>query len=384
MIEKLKKYFTTISKVCVLEQVTFENNTVFNYVEVSLFRGNLRFKNQVAFLNLEEFNRLNKNKLPVVFTLNGLNVISKIKPSNLESFKNNEFVFTQYSIQSDQCFSIARNESISEVIEFLVSQNYPLVDICVGSFNILKYKELINLTDHFPLPHSFTQHESIEYSFEKEEPSYYPEISIGQEQLQSNFICSLLAGLDYLIHKQHSDEDTPFSFHRKESVYSKLFPVATLAMISVLLVGLIGNYSYQFHLSKKYHDSELEAFILNEKQTKLQILQQEIQEKTRVINQSGLNSNHTFSEYADVLALLIPEGVSFNSLTINPVLKKLKNNKKVQLQVNIVHISGEVNNIETLNNYLMKIERNKLFKNAKIVLFTAANNLFEFELEIEI
>ena len=139
MIEKLKKYFTTISKVCVLEQITFENNTVFNYVEVSLFRGNLRFKNQGAFLNLEEFNRLNKNKLPVVFTLNGLIVISKINPSNLETFENNEFVFTQYSIQSDQWFSIARDESISEVIEFLVSQNYPLVDICVGSFNILKY-----------------------------------------------------------------------------------------------------------------------------------------------------------------------------------------------------------------------------------------------------
>ena len=154
----------------------------------------------------------------------------------------------------------------------------------------------------------------------------------------------------------------------KKNYYAKLLPKVTGIIVALILIALTGNFMYQSHLTKKYQDSELEATVLLDQRTLLEKLKQEIKEKTKVFNQTGLSSRHTNAEYLDVLASLIQKQVVLNSLNINPVLKELKNNEKVQREIKTIRITGESDEIETLNNYLLKIEEHILFRSAKIVL----------------
>lgn len=385
MINQVKKYFSTVSKVCVLEHITFESKTEYNYVELSIKKGNLTIHRQETFLNLTSFKKLNSKKLPVILNVNGVNILTKVNPTNMDTFENDNFIFSAYTMEANTYYSIVRKSAIADSIDYLNKNNYLLVDICVGAFNIVRYKELIHLNNQPSLPHVFeTVNNQINYSFEREDSFLYQKVKVGEQEVPTNLISPLVTGLDYLLNGQHKKDKLEFLANREESVYAKLLPVISLYFIGILFVALVGNYFYQSHLSKKYQDSELEATFLEERRMQLQTLQQDIQEKRRIFNQSGLATNHGYAEYSDVLASLMPKRLSLNSLSISPILKELKNDKKVELESDKIWLSGEVNELETLNEYLIKIEQHELFKKAKIVVFNKVKMHSEFELEIEI
>ena len=202
--------------------------------------------------------------------------------------------------------------------------------------------------------------------------------------MPTNLLSPLATGLDYLLNTQFDDRDNNFSFNRKESVFAKLTSLTLVFFVTILLVSLLANYTYQNHLSNKYQDSEYKASILEDKKNRIESLKQEIQEKERIFNDYGLSSNHQFAEYIDKIASLRPKKLILESLNINPLKKEMKEGKKTELSTNIISLSGTVIDIEILNEYLIAIESHDLFNKAKIVKFAQEPSSAQFELEIEI
>ena len=77
MIQRIKTYFSSISKVCVLEQITFDDKTLYSYIEVSLVKEELTFKNQQSFSNISEFKKLN-SRSRLASTSNEYLILAKV------------------------------------------------------------------------------------------------------------------------------------------------------------------------------------------------------------------------------------------------------------------------------------------------------------------
>jgi Tfp pilus assembly protein PilN len=384
MLETIKKYFTSISKVCVLEQITFEGKIEYNYVELSAVKNELKILKQETILNIESFKKLNSNNLPVILNVNGFNTLTKVNPSNLEAFENEKFIFNCSIIDDNTYYNIVRRDSISDTLNYLENNSYLIVDICVGAFNIKKYQDLF-IKNINPEPHSFKlENDLLYYSFERKDKFIYKKINIGENELPTNLMSPLTTGLDYLLNTQFNKNTNDFSFSRIESVFSKHLKTTLIIFVGVLLTSLFTNYFYQNHLSNKYKDSEYKSAVLEEKKSQIEILESSIQEKERVFNEYGLSSDLQFAEYLDVLAYLLPNKVGLNSLAINPLKKEMKDGKKIKLISNKIFISGTVDEIETLNKYLIKIESHALFNRAKIVVFTQETSFAKFKLEVAI
>ena len=385
MIEKAKKYFNTLSKICVLEHITFESKTAFYYVELSLRNDDFKVLRNESFYNLSEFKKLNKNKLPVVLSVNGIELLNKINTNSIDSFSDEDFIVSQYDIEENSYFSTVRKDSLEETFSFLNTNNYLIMTVQVGAFNILKYSLALSVSSDYSLPHIFNkQDEVFIYDFKSDEQIFYSRIEIEQKEIETNFLSPIATGLDFLLRKQFQYDNELDLKNKEESLYLKLIKPSLITIVGLFILLLSINYFYQVYLSKKYEDSEIESKFLTSQKEKLERLQLEVNQKEKVFDEVGIYEGKRFAQYADIIASLVPKNIILNELLISPLEKKLKNNIPVEIAKDFIMVSGEVDDIETLNDFLMKIETNSLFKKAKITEFKQVKLSSEFSLEIEI
>lgn len=383
MLERIKKYFTSLSKIAILEQVCYEGFVEYNYVVVTLKQNELSVVFKEKFNSLEQLSSKVQKNIPIVLQVNGLGVLTKTNPTNLEMFENGEFYLTQNEIENNEYVSIVRKSEISDVIEFVKELKIIVVDIVVGAFNIKFYEDAFDLISSTN-PHDFeTKNDLIDYSFDSEKRNNFSNITIGNTLIGSDKLSSVTSGLNYLINSQFQSNEE-FETERRESVFAKLNPVVALSILGFLILGFSASALYSNYLSKKYNISENKMALIQQKEKRLNSLKKEIANKNRIFELYGMNSNHQYSEYLDVLASLIPKGISLNSLSFNPLTKELKNNKNIEILKNKILVSGDVQNVDVLNDYIVEIEKHELYKKAKIVIFKKLKSNAIFELEIEV
>lgn len=382
MIEKIKKYFNTISKILVLEQVNYEQETEYNLSELSLRKGNFKIHHTHSFKNLGDLKKLNKNKLPVLLLINGRMVLTKTNPSSLDSFSEEQFYLTEFTNVDNTYYSIARKDIADDCVTYLEETNVILLDVFVGPLNAIHYFETQSESlMHIP-PFDFSKIEGkYSYSFEGEKRFLFPKIQLEEFEVGSNFIPSIYSGIEYLAQKQHTVQINP---NKTEAVFSQLIKPFLLVVFGLYLVVLSVNFFYQNYLSEKYENSELESEFLLAQQDKLASLEFELVQKQKVLNKVGISSDNTLSKYLDQLALMIPKDMVLNKLSIHPINKKLKNNKALQIRTNFILTEGKVNNVDTLNELIMRIEKHKDFKSAKIISFDKIDVFSKFKLEVKI
>ena len=246
MIEKAKKYFNTLSKICVLEHITFESKTAFYYVELSLRNDDFKVLRNESFYNLSEFKKLNKNKLPVVLSVNGIELLNKINTNSIDSFSDEDFIVSQYDIEENSYFSTVRKDSLEETFSFLNTNNYLIMTVQVGAFNILKYSLALSVSSDYSLPHIFNkQDEVFIYDFKSDEQIFYSRIEIEQKEIETNFLSPIATGLDFLLRKQFQYDNELDLKNKEESLYLKLIKPSLITIVGLFILLLSINYFYQ-------------------------------------------------------------------------------------------------------------------------------------------
>ena len=385
MLKKVLHKFTTINKLCIVEQLYLENEVVFRYTELSLKKEELKVIKNEVLNDLKELKPLLKVSLPILVLFNGTKVLTKINSQTNNTFETTDFRTTSYSIEDNNYTCILRSEDSENLIQFLKEEKKLIIDIVIGAFNILKYKDAIpNLGSDYS-PHNFnTENNKASYSFNKENslPSYF---FIGDKRINTSFLSSVCSGLDYFINTQNLvSEDETIQFDRNESAFLKILPTITIAILGILFLILGINYLYLNNLNNKYQDSEYKLELVNSKNNEINKLTKELTKKRKILSQFGISSTNQLHSYLDIIGTLVPKEIIINRLNISPITKELKNDKKIQLDSKTIQVIGEVDKLENLNTFIKKIENNSLFESVKIVKFEHIKNIAVFEIAVTI
>ena len=185
------------------------------------------------------------------------------------------------------------------------------------------------------------------------------------------------------------DDIIKFDFEyaeRDEYFYKKAFTVLGGIVLIFFFVILLGNYFLFDHFNKK--SSRLSAELIQNKSSmaRLKILQEELKKKEEFIQSQGLLASSRSSYYFDRMVACMPEKIMLTSMQYQPLIKKLKEGSRPEINFFLIKISGKASNSAYLNDWMKKIKREDWVSNVQTLRFSQESLRVsgEFDISVEI
>lgn len=392
-----------ISKILICEVVLNENN------ELVLNCYNFQLKNNKLFYDPKEFisinilenniSKLNKKNPCYIFISNDL-LITKEFEINLNEVSYNDnsklsflgknindfSIFYNY-INNKIFISAIRKEKLNNIIDFF-NKNKILISSIVPECNNFKYfANLLSVKD------TFINYKNFEIKIDNEEVS---EIHISDSTIDTNNpnenisnASFLLAGIDYFSEDYLKlDENDDFKSYKINFINFLKYKLLLFSSAFVVFIILLLNF-LKFEELRNENNYLKSNFSNNDKLSKeIDSLKKNLENNRMIYEKFYVNFNSNNSIFIDNLISKIPNEIKLTKISICPIDETLDFNTSLQINNNIIIISGEINQSNELKKWIENIKELNWVKNIKInnieenVNDDFENNNLIFELQI--
>jgi hypothetical protein len=391
MIERIKKIIKGLDHFYLIGVYSVDDNIAYKLVEVSLEADNLKIINKQAFLSFnDDFKALLKKNFPIILHFDGDNVISRVT-KNEQGYRNNivfkmnpdDFYFYEYH-QDNQIFaSLTRKQIIDDTIKQLnVIEKY-VVHLSIGPFVLSQMFPMIkDANELFSFSHCLKLNSGQITSFEKTETKL-AEIIISDEKFSQNEIGLIAAFLEF---KQGNEkvnfEDNFLSNNKNEQLYRKRFKLMSAFTITfIMLILFIGHLILNSYINS-LAEKESEYSLSQQTVMKVNELREERLLKEKILEASGVIDANFMSQYFVDIGNITPETITINSIHINPPLKKIKVQEKIDIDIKTIQIVGESNNDSDFNTFIKDLHTISWVKKIDITDYTEDKSINSFLIKL--
>ena len=112
-------------------------------------------------------------------------------------------------------------------------------------------------------------------------------------------------------------------------------------------------------------------------------LSQEKQRKEQLIGSAGVNASSFLSYYMDEIGVSVPKSITLSDMTVFPVVGKLKEKQRIEVDQKRIWIAGITKDNEILDNWIEKMDRFGWIKSIELLNYLkSTDDWAEFELQI--
>ncbi|MCE3297036.1 MAG: hypothetical protein K0R65_2750 [Crocinitomicaceae bacterium] len=166
--------------------------------------------------------------------------------------------------------------------------------------------------------------------------------------------------------------------------YSK-FRFFGVAMVSTILLLLLGNYFYLNHLNQQVADLEVELALNNENLSLMDRLEQEKIRKEQLILASGINGKSFTSYFIDAIGKTVPSSIKLTEMHVFPLKERLKQKRKVEIDQENIEVLGLTQSSSVLDDWMEKMNRFEWVNRVELLNYMKlTDNQAEFKLVIRI
>ncbi len=166
--------------------------------------------------------------------------------------------------------------------------------------------------------------------------------------------------------------------------YSK-FRFFGIALVSVILVLLLGNYFYLNRLNQQVADLEVELALNNENLSLMDRLEQEKIRKEQLILTSGINGRSFTSYFIDAVGKTVPASIKLTEMHVFPLKERLKQKRKVEIDQENIEVTGLTQSSSVLDDWMEKMNRFEWVARVELLNYMKLNDRqAEFKLVIRI
>ncbi len=342
--------------------------------------------------------------IPVSVVVNGKGVLIKktslsigngIVQSVLPNANPNDFYFEHFSTQHNEIISIVRKETADKIIAELKRLGFKVISISLGFSainNILPFvkadalKQIESDSLLLELGHN---NEIIDFrNKDQVNNNKYQagEYLVANQYIKPANILSFSAATGLLaddiktsgsINKQVLYDD------RREYRYFKFFKTAAWALLITFLSTLLINFLiYNKYFNKNKSIAESSLFSTQQDQ-KFKLLEKEVRQKERFLEQSGWTGQSRTSFYADRIAGLLPVDVLLTSMQIYPA----RNNPSAEsgnilFKKDTIIVNGICDDPVELNQFMTSLKMLPDFTEVSIKNYMVRNESGTFNMEI--
>ncbi|WP_040254165.1 hypothetical protein [Psychroserpens mesophilus] len=391
MIEKIRKSIKGLDRFYLIGVYSVEENIAYKLLEVSLEVDNLKIINKQAFLSFnDDFKAHLKKDFPVILHFDGDNVISRAT-KNEQGYRNNivfkmnpdDFYFYEYHQENQIFASLTRKQIIDDTIIQLNTIEKFVVHLSIGPFVLPQIFQMVKgETQLFSFSHCLKLNSGQIESFEKTETKL-TEIVISDEKFSQDEIGLIATFLEY---KQGNEkikfEDDFLSKNKDEQLYRKRFKLmSAFTIIFIMLILFIGHQLLNSYINS-LAEKESEYSLSQQTVMKVNELREERLLKEKILEASGVIDANYMSQFIVDIGNITPETITINMIHINPPLKKIKVQEKINIDIKTIQVIGESNNDGDFNTFIKDLNRVSWIKKVDILDYSEDKSVNSFLIKV--
>ena len=348
---------------------------------------------------LDSFDKIDaqSKKYPTILCVQGTGLVQRMMSGSYEDIKQNipnintdeYLVELDENNQEEKLVALCRKELIQTILDEESLKETPIHNVTIGFVGISRYLRVFsNETSHFGFEGN-TIHLSENRILEIKKGStvdtegYF----FAGKKRKADEILALAAGLTYFTGRAwNTFQIQGINETIKEYTASRLSSFILYYLGSALFILLLLNFLMFDYYDTKRNEFEVDSQGIATMQNELNLLQSDLNVKRQFIQQNNVPANFAFAFYADRLASYVSEGIELSELSVCPVINKVKEDKVIIFQSNVLRVVGTAPNSAAFSTFLEKINKAAWVKklNKQVYAYNKENDDADFEIEIQL
>lgn len=392
MITYLSK-IVKINNLHVVGVIKKENGESYHVLTINRRGNKIDIVSKRAFETFEDLSKKIDLKLPVLLVIEGKGVLNKEIDFNKEAdanwYKNIDFntiYHTSFKIGTTNFISFCRKNSVEETLDQFKKTTFQIIDIYIGSFLTALLQNSINKDTIISGDLILSFENDKLTSFTKPEAQIKREsYQIGIDTISSAMLPLYGVLIHFFIQQKEVSKTKNETLNVEEIIYKKAFNILGMAM----LIGFFGSLLLSYFMIQYYNSKNTELNLKNvfSNQSYQKVVELETQKgnKLTILKESGFLSSNFLTYYSYELIKNVPSDLSLNEVSIIPVDKEIKANKKINFDSKTILIKGETYNETSINKWIDGLKKMIWINNFEIIgLKKDKKNKSQFEIKITI
>jgi Tfp pilus assembly protein PilN len=395
MLNKLLKHIKYGSLYGAIEHQKYEDGEKLALLLLKKKKNEFEIETQNQFSSFNEIVKSINKEQHLYLIVNNNQVLSKSVTKKLNeskavlsafpAIKIKDFYYEVLQLETLTYVSICRKEYINELMHSYKNQHINIIGFSLGNSIIDTIIPFINnspfTTSNATIATNTNNPVSIELKDNANEIPY----TINGITISNNYMLSLAGIIKYYTNQNTTTAN--FSeinlLSSKSYTQKRFFNTGLKIGLGLLFLLLFINFIlFDFYNNKITILTEKTQINLASKE-KNRILYKELEIKKKLIDDIVNSTSSKTSLYFDQLGASIPATISLNSIEYQPILKKVEDGKKVELNQHILFIKGLSTKGEDFSNWIKNIEDKSWVKSVNIIEYGTGKKIkTSFELKV--
>ncbi len=365
----------------------------------TLKKGKVTIKSACTANSLEEIIRKIPPNLPLIISVDGINVIHRIVSQTsydnplLQTFpgiKVKDFIVRKNVAAEEKIIiSLVRREDINALVKSLNEAGILIYDINVGPFSIENLPGIAAGTGevHIPFYDLHFEHDRM-CDFER---TLYNSIEnnclleFGDEQMSSEFLVPLSLCYGFYQTGGKGETEEQLVEQRKEFAAKKILAVSVLPFFLLVFTALLINFLVMMKYGKESRLLEQSVVAGKQYLTQIDSLRKAVMIRQKVLETKHNRQARYMAFYSDRIASCVRPGILLTEMTIHPQVSTSQKRDHYIFRDDVITINGITDNSVSLEAFVKRLSALGWIESVKILSFTEAKDgVRSFQVEINI
>lgn len=349
--------------------------------------------------DMDTFDKIDtqSKKYPTILCVQGTGLVQRMMTGSYEDIKQNipNINTDEYLVELDEnnreekLVALCRKELIEAILNEESLKAIPVHNVTIGFVGISRYLQLFsNETSRFEFEgNTIRMSENRILEIQKKSTVDTEGYLFAGKKRKAVEILALSAGLTYFTGKAwNTFQIRDINGQIKEYTASRLSSFILYYLGSALFVLLLVNFLMFDYYDTKRNEFEIDSQGIATMKNELNQLQADLNVKRKFIQQNNVPANFAFAFYADRLASYVSDGIELSELSVCPVINKVKEDKVILFQSNVLRVVGTAPNSAAFSTFLEKINKSAWVKklDKQVYAYNKENDNADFEIEIQL
>ena len=371
-----------------------EGEPLFNYIILKKSKDEISFgKIGKRILSPADLAKEIGTRHPVLLHFTGKGILNR-KIKREENYRHsillnaqlNDFYFSDYLEEKVVYSSVIRKTVVDDVMTQLARNKLNVIGISSGPFITVPFVSFFDrqtfVSDDVEL---FTEKGLIKSHQKIADP--HGCVMIGDTRIDFDVLGAVARGAAFFKDSGKlvlADDDPVFLVNLEEAKQKSIFFRFGMFTMVFFLALLAANYFYLGHLNDKIENNFVILAEFEEQLGELSLLQEEKERKENLLRSSGLLSTRFLSFYLAELSNSVPADISFETVTVRPLMNEIKKKQKIEFYDHLVQVTGYSKTSDILSRWIEELKKEEWLSKVDILDYTYEKSVGNFELEIEV
>lgn len=390
----IPKAFLVRDQVLVLEYCHRDNGSTYHLSHIKRNKEGAEIIYSESSNTIQPLKKYQSSKrLPLLIVVTGKSVMHKkielnensydllsLIPKTFPALNHGEFYIQLFELEQNCAYvSLCRKFILDNLLDEIKLFNLEIASVTIGATAIMGIEPFLGDTNTI-----VTNSNRIEFSngeiakisnLQENAQSDDLPFYLNQTLLMPNQILGFAKGLGYLLQKNVSvNYNAELKTIHIQHISRNKFRFALMVLTTItFIISMTNMFLYTSYFDKlKSLDSEL--LVYETKYDEVSKVISNYKKNKSIIENTGLLSKALLSEYADKIAMSLPDEITLSELHFNPKIENdLETDSLIKFNNNILFIKGNCSKSGILNQWLGTLKMHNFVKEISLEKFTYNN-----------